>query len=176
MSEVSTAPQKNTKKTKTKFNIGVITPLLADNDSFITCKALEAACSLGFNVSVLAEGDEGGQKACFSCAEQYPKKFSILENMGENRKNILEKSDVVIFSHMPSRKELTEISDLGVVPILPEEAEVPNFDSKSETGCAFTYDPQNIWTLVAALVRASENRKFSWDWKTIKQNLVDFTM
>lgn len=175
MNPVSTAPKKTTTKKTTKFNIGVITPITSNNQSSsLTCEALEAMCSLGFRVSALAEGDAAGQAACFTCAEKYPKSFTMLESVGENRACVINKSDVVLFPSAPSKSELEEVINAGIVPILPEECGLPNFDSKTEEGCAFTFETGNIWSLVAALVRASENRKFSWDWKTIKQNLEDF--
>ena len=176
MNPVSTAPKKTTSQTMVKFNIGVISPITEQNSSALMCEVLDAVCSLGFKVSVLAEGDAIGQEACFKCSETYPKNFSMLESMGDNRGVILSKSDVVIFPTAPSRKELSEVVKMGVIPVLPEECGLPNFDSKTETGCAFTFESGNIWSMVAALVRASENRKFSWDWKTVKQNPAEHSI
>ncbi len=162
------------KSTKTKFRVGVVSAITETGDSTLLCSALEAMCSLGFNVSVLAEGDALAQKLCFEYAEKFPRKFSMLESMPDNRVKILEKADVIVFATSPTKKELKEIIAAGVIPVLPEGCGLDNFDAQKETGCAFTFEEGNIWSLVAALVRASENRKFSWDWKTVKQNLVTF--
>lgn len=159
--------------TKTKFRIGVLTPITKQNNSDFMKEVFEAMCSLGFSVSVLAEGDSDGQSLCFNNAEKYPRQFSILESVGDSRNQILSKSDVVFFPVAPSKLEIKEVIAAGVVPILPEGCGLDNFDSKTEEGSAFTFQPGNIWSLVAAVVRASENRKFSWDWKTIKQNLAE---
>ncbi len=176
MNPVSTAPKKTTSQTKVKFNIGVISPITEQNDSALMCEVLDAMCSLKFKVSVLAEGDASGQAACFNCSEKYPKQFSMIESMGDNRGAILAKSDVVIFPTAPSKKELAEVIKSGVVPVMPDGCGLPNFDSKTEEGCAFTFESGNVWSMVAALVRASENRKFSWDWKTVKQNLAEYSI
>ena len=176
MNSVITAPKKIKSQTKVKFNIGVIIPLTEKNESALICETLSAMCSLGFNISILAEGDATGQAACFSCVEKYPKNFSMLESMGDNRAQVLEKSDVVIFPSAPTKSELSAVVSAGAVPVLPEGCGLTNFDSKTEEGCAFTFDSGNIWSLVAAIVRASENRKFSWDWKTVKQNLADYSL
>lgn len=171
MTVASSVPIK--KSIKTKFRVGVVTAITKPNGSELLFSALEAMCSLGFNVDVLAEGDETARKLCFDCSEKFARKFSMLESLPNNRVKILEKSDVVIFPACPTKKELQEVVATGVVPVLPEGCGLENFDAQAETGCAFTFEPENVWSLVAALVRASENRKFSWDWRTIKQNLAE---
>ena len=171
MTATSLAPIK--KSTKTKFRIGVVSAMTESEDAALLCSALEAMCSLGFIVSVLAEGDESARKLCFEYAEKFPRNFSILESLPTNKTEILEKSDVIIFPVRPSKDELEAIISAGVVPVLPEGCGLENFDAQKESGGAFTFQEGNLWSLVAALVRASENRRFSWDWKTIKQNLVE---
>jgi glycogen synthase len=161
------------KATKTKFRIGVFTPITQEKASDVLCTALEAMCSLGFSVSVLAEGDESAQNFCFQCAEKFPKHFSMLESLPDNKLKIVSKSDVVVFPTCPEKEELNYIIEAGVIPVLPEGCGISNFDAQAETGAAFTFEEGNIWSLVAALVRASENKRFSWDWKTIRENLAD---
>ncbi len=161
------------KATKTKFRVGVISSIQEKKGASLLCSALEAMCSLGFTVQALAEGDSSAQKLCFEYAEKFPRKFSMLESLPDNRMKVLDKSDVVIFATAPTKEELKEVVSAGVIPVLPEGCGLANFDAKAESGCAFTFESENIWSLVAALVRASENRKFSWDWRTIQQNLSD---
>lgn len=170
MTVATSTPAK--KSTKTKFRVGVVSAITKSNGSGLLFTALEAMCSLGFTVSVLAEGDETACKLCFDCSEKFSRTFAMLESVPTNRVKILEQSDVVIFPTCPSKKELQDVIAAGVVPVLPEGCGLENFDAQAETGCAFTFEPENVWSLVAALVRASENKKFSWDWKTIKQNLA----
>lgn len=171
MTSASVAPVK--KGTKVKFKVGVLTPITKDGGIDILCTALEAMCSLGFSVSVLAEGDASAQNLCFDCAEKFPRKFSMLESLPDNKLKIASKSDVIVFAVPPKQEDLNFVLKAGIVPVLPEGCGLDNFDAQLETGCAFTFEEGNIWSLVAALVRASENRRFSWDWKTIRQNISD---
>lgn len=161
------------KSTKTKFRIGVLTPIIKEDGADILCTVIEAMCSLGFLVSVLAEGDESSQNVCFDCAEKFPRVFSMLESLPDNKMKIASKSDVIIFVSRPKKEELDFVIQSGVIPVLPEGCGLSNFEAQSETGCAFTFEEGNIWSLVAALIRASENRRFPWDWKTLQQNIAD---
>jgi len=171
MTTTRTAPTK--KATKTKFNIGVVSAITESGNSALLCAAMEAMCALGFGVEVLAEGDVSAQDLCFKCAENFPQQFSMLESLSGNHEKILKKADVIVFPARPEKKELEAVLEAGVIPVLPEGCGLANFDAQKETGSAFTFEEDNIWSLVAALVRASENRKFSWDWKMIQQNLSE---
>lgn len=66
--------------------------------------------------------------------------------------------------------------DAKRVPIVPCNDILEDFDPVAEKGGAFTFDPKNKWTLIDALVRARENRRFPYDWKNIlkfaKQSLA----
>jgi hypothetical protein len=160
------------KNTKNKnIHIGSISPVNGKHETEIFCKSLEAMCELGFNISVLAEGDQATQNCCFNLLEKYPEQFQVLESMSSNKKIILESVDSVIFSENPAKKDLAEIIAHNIVPILPEGNGLKDFDLKNETGEAFTFKEGSIWSFVSALVRANENFKFPYDWKTLKHNL-----
>lgn len=161
---------KTAARTRT-FRIGSIVPLSADGAELF-CRAVEAACELGFEVTMLAEGDQGGQRHCFELAEKYSKNFSLRESVAENRDAILSQSDVALFVTKPTSQQIRAAINAGCVPVVPEGGVLQNFDTQAETGEAFTFVQGNVWSLVAALVRASENRKFSWDWKTLQKNLA----
>ena len=160
-----------TSKSRPKtIHIGSIAPVSASNAG-IFCQALEAMCELGFRVSVIAEGNAETQKCCFKLLEKYPDQFSVLESIEKNKNDILKHADAVIFAENPAKKDLALIMAQNIVPILPAGNGLQDFDLKNETGEAFTFQAGNIWSFVAAIVRASENFKFPYDWKTIKHNL-----
>lgn len=161
------------RSTKTKFRIGILTPITKKGGADMLCIAMEAMCSLGFMTSVLAEGDESAQNVCFDFVEKFPRIFSMLESLPDNKIKIVSKSDVIVFVSRPQKEELDFVIQSGAIPILPEGCGLANFEAQSETGCAFTFEEGNVWSLVAALIRASENRHFSWDWRTIQKNLAD---
>jgi hypothetical protein len=153
------------------IHIGSIAPISSMKKSAIFCQALEAMCELGFSVSVMAEGNEETQKCCFELLEKYPEQFEVLESIDKNKQEILNTVDAVIFAENPAKKVLAEVIANNVVAILPEGNGLKDFDLKHESGEAFTFREGNIWSFVSAIVRAGENFKFPYDWKTIKHNL-----
>ncbi len=164
-------PMKKNKSQVKIIHIGAISSTSSKENSAIFCQGLEAMCELGFQVSVLAEGNEETQKCCFKLLEKYPQNFEVLESVEQNRQDILEKSNAIIFTEKPAKKDLAEVIAKNIVPILPEGNGLKDFDLKNETGEAFTFREGNIWSFVSALVRAGENYKFPYDWNTIKSNL-----
>ena len=161
---------KNSNQAKT-IRLGSIAPIKSSTNAKIFCQALEAICELGYQVSVLAEGNKETQKCCFDLLEKYPQQFKVLESISKNEQEILNNVDAVIFAESPNKKTLAKVIANNIVPIIPEGNGVKDFDLKSETGEAFTFQEGHIWAFVAAIVKAGENFKFPYDWKTIKHNL-----
>ncbi|MCF7847033.1 MAG: hypothetical protein K9M51_03305 [Candidatus Gracilibacteria bacterium] len=168
--KIAQAPGTASRSQKKYFTIGSIAPIDAD-DAAIFLSAVEAACELGFRVQVLSVGDTAAGKQCMDLAEKYPEQCEVLESVPGVVDRVLDRADVALFCASPDKKLLQKIISKAVVPVLPEECGVLNFDAQRETGAGFTFEPGHRWSLVAALVRASENRKFSYDWKTIQGNL-----
>ncbi|MBT6832115.1 hypothetical protein HOA64_03620 [bacterium] len=154
-----------------KFTVGSVSPLTSGACVAQFYSVAEAMCELGFRVFVLAEGDSNAQRCCFDLLEKYPENFEILESVPASRTKILNESDVVFFPAQPDKKMFQEIISQKIVPVLPEECGVVNFDAQRETGEGFTFESGKIWSMVAALIRASENKKFSYDWKNIQKNI-----
>ncbi len=163
----------NISKIKTKnFNIGLITPLTAKNNSDFFFRAMEAMCEFDFHISILAEGDNEAQKTCFEYAKKFPKNFEILESVPQNKTRILESSDVILCPKMPKKIILEKIQKAGIIPILPAE-QLPyleNYDPQSETGNVFLFEPDNFWQFLKTIICASENSKFKYDWKNLQKN------
>lgn len=153
------------------IHIGAITSVNDKHNAEMFCKSLEAMCELGFSVSVMAEGNSETQQCCFELLEKYPQQFEVLESMEKNKQEILDTVDAVIFAENPAKKVLAEVIERNVVAIIPEGNGLSDFNLKSEKGEAFTYREGNIWSFISAIVRAGENFKFPYDWKTIKHNL-----
>ena len=172
----TTLQTKNRYQSKSKprnkvIHIGSITPVLSKTNAEIFSKSLEAMCELGLSVSVMAEGNSETQKCCFNLLEKYPNQFEVLESITKNKNEILGTVDAVIFAEKPSKEDLAEAISHNVIAILPEGSGLQDFNLKKESGEAFTFKEGRIWSLVSAIVRASENFKFPYDWKTIKHNL-----
>ncbi len=160
-------------KIKTKnFHVGVIMPLTEKNNSDFFFRAIEAMCEFGFEISILAEGDDQAQKECFKCAQKHPKNFEILESVPKNRNRILESSDVILCPEMPKKSILEKIQNAGIIPILPagKNRNLKNYDPQSETGNVFLFEPENFWRFLKTIICASENSKFEYDWKNLQKN------
>lgn len=64
----------------------------------------------------------------------------------------------------------------GLVPVVyDEQSLVRDYDPISEEGNAFTYSEHSIWAIFAALVRALETHRLSYDWQRIERNGMDMT-
>ncbi len=172
MSSAVSPKNSNYMSSKTKlFQVGSIVPITKSNNSELFLRALEAMCELGFSVSALAEGDKEAQSICFEIAQKYPNNFQIIESLPKNRAQIMNKADVLVFPEVPSDKILKEIIREGIIPVLPQGGKFQNFDPQKESGNAFTFSKSNFWEFLSAIIRASENFKFSYDWQNLQKNL-----
>ena len=171
---ITTKPSLNTskkKKKKKQLCIGVVTSLTKANKSDFFFAAMTAICELDIRLMVLAEGDEEAQKKCFELLEHYPDNFTILEATPQSKDRIIESCDIMLFAHKPTKTILKKIVNQGIVPILPEGAGIDNFDPQRESGAGFTFTEGNFWQMVTAIIRASENYRFPYDWRSVKKNL-----
>ncbi|MCF7830563.1 hypothetical protein K9M41_01010 [Candidatus Gracilibacteria bacterium] len=159
---------------KTKlFQVGMILPITKDKNSELFLRSLEAMCELGFQVSALAEGDMEAQSICFEIAQKYPANFQIVESLPKNREQIMKKVNILLFPDFPSDKVLKEVVKEGIIPVLPKGGKFQNFDPQKESGNAFTFSKNNFWEFLAAIIRASENFKFSYDWQNLQKNIKE---
>ncbi len=154
-----------------KFNIGFITPL-SETDAESFSRIVEAVCELGFNLSVILESDSETQTRCLALEKEYSN-FKILENTLQNKEKILDNSNVILLFNESGKKTAEQFLSRGIVPIIPENCGFENFDAQSESGNAFTFERENFWQLLHAIIRASENYKFSYDWKNLQKNLQE---
>ena len=153
------------------FTVGITTPITVNNGGMHVCTAVEAMSELGFMTYALAEGDEQAQNECFSLLEKYPNNFEVLESVSQNRDSILDVSDVILFPSIPEVKLLKELQSKGIVIIAPEGCGIENFNPQRESGNGFTFLEGNFWSMMAAVIKASENIKFKYDWNTLKKNM-----
>ncbi len=163
-------------KATTKLHMGVICPMTEKNNAEFLLQGFEAMCELGLEVSVLAEGDSASQKKCFELSEKYPAQFHILESVPRNKKQLLTEVDVMVFTTKPDWKTVKEMAKNEIVSIVPEGSGLQNFNAQTEQGNAFTFAPHRFWDFISAIVRASENAQFSYDWKNIKRNIKELAV
>jgi len=176
-STLSTSTKTSTVKTKSKqkqklFRIGILVPLTTANHCGCLCQAAEMACDLGFEVSLLAEGDQRSQQYCFDLSEKYENHFSVLESSKKNHEKIVKESDIIVFAKKPKKSLFNELLAENKPMVLPEGCGLENFNPQKEAGEAFTFEEGNFWHMAAAIIRASENKKFKYDWNVLKKNLA----
>lgn len=168
-----TKPKKSVKASSKKaFHIGMIAPLTESNNAELFCRAIEGASELGFHVSILAEGDQKSQEFCFEMLERYPENFSVLESSINNRSEIIQTSDIIVFAGAPEKKLFNEVLAENVPMVLPEGCGITDFNPQKESGEGFTFRKGSFWNMMGSIIRASENKKFSYDWKNLKKNLA----
>lgn len=169
-----TQDELTTRFVQKKFTIGFVIPLTDLNRSSLFFKTVEPLCALGFNLSVLAVGDQASQEHCFDLSQKFPEHFELLESIPANRDKVIHKSQVVLFTRSPDKKMIKDLSRKGVVPIMPYDdalIEFASFDVQQEQGNCFLFNPDNEWECMATVIRAYENFKFPYDWGNLRKNL-----
>lgn len=75
---------------------------------------------------------------------------------------------VVLGHSLP--KEFSMIIERGIVPIMKEglHSQAENYNAVEEQGNAFLFAETNIWQVYGAMVRATENFAFSYDWENLR--------
>ncbi|MCK5460402.1 hypothetical protein KAI58_00255 [Candidatus Gracilibacteria bacterium] len=166
-----TVLEKTTRFATKHFKVGVISPLTNKRNAKNFFQACEAACELGFVISVLAVGDEDSQAKCFELEKHYPEQFEVLEAIPKNKSYILNHVDIVLFPATPSEDNLKKVMKKGIVPIMPYQKDFSNFDAQKEEGNAFLFKEDSFWELLATMIRAFENFKFSYDWGNLQKHV-----
>lgn len=134
-------------------------------------EACSGMCQLGFKFKVLVGGADVWQKQCLDLAAAFPESFVALESESAD---FLQTSQVVLFGATPTAKQLSRLQKKGILAVMPwpsceQFPELINFDAQQESGNCFLYTPEHTWDLVANMIRAFENYKFSYDWSQLKK-------
>jgi len=131
---------------------------------------LECAESLGFECHIAVESTEEIQQYIIDLAARYKKCHLYAYNLAQE-KMILKNIDVIVYPDQWNRSLAQAAQKMGIVPIVEEGMGFENFDPESESGNGFVYENEGFWSAVSALLRASENFKFSYDWRNIRKNI-----
>lgn len=99
-------------------------------------------------------------------AEKYPENIHTTKDP----EMILKKCDAILFADTSSI-HLESALKKQIIPIISETNTFQNFNAQKETGNAFLYTKGSFWNCVSAILRASLNYEFSYDWSLVKKNL-----
>jgi len=160
-----------TSSSSKSFRVGCLGALSDQHKASLLLDTVEALCGVGHEVVMVSDGDSEYQKRCFALSEKFPHNFRFLENLPQNRETLLSISDVALFPVSPSQQDIEEVVSQGVVPVLPPTSGFENFNPELESGNAFVFEKSDIWHLFHAVVRASENHKFSYDWQHLRKEV-----
>lgn len=123
-------------------------------------KFLDACSSLDIEVVVLsAEGSK----------ENHSNAHSLSYNR-KNRSLLLDAADISLAYDF---NDVQEMLLHGTIPLSCKRGEVKNYDPNHETGNAFLFKDENVWSIFASLVRAVETFKFPYDWRNIIRHGLD---
>ena len=66
------------------------------------------------------------------------------------------------------KEEIEKAMNYGVIPICPPNDLVSDYNGSKEEGDGFVYKENSPWSFFASFIRAIENFKFPYDWRTIQ--------
>lgn len=125
-------------------------------------------------LAVTGIGTQKYQDFFTELAKEFPKRVVIVSDNDGNKRKIYAASDIFLSTANSEecKEELEKAARYGVIPISPENELVLDYDGSKEIGNAFVYKENSPWNFFAALIRALENFKFPYDWKTIQENAM----
>lgn len=167
--EFSLMPEKKT------LLLGITTELTEANGFQLLENILPGIENLGIQVAIRGVGTAKYQQLILDFAEKNPGKVTILEDDEENLRKIYAASDAVIFftNNKETELEVHNALSYASVPIAPALTNVlDDYNPNQESGNAFIFQENNVWSAYEALVRANENYRFPYDWKTICKNTL----
>lgn len=96
--------------------------------------------------------------------------MKILPNDEQSRRKIYAASNISLIFNNNSQNalELKNALNYGVIPVVKNDPILKDYNPITETGNAFLYQEDTFWLFYAALVRALENYKFSYDWQNLE--------
>jgi len=93
-----------------------------------------------------------------------------LEYSQDNRHKLIAAADMAISFKF---SDIEEMLVHGTIPIVDSREGIENYNPNSEKGNAFVYSSHNVWSIFAALIRATETFKFPYDWKNLMKQGVE---
>lgn len=153
------------------FVMGITSPIREANKGNDVVEAIKALLEIQTQVIVCAQVDTKYEKIFNLFQKEYPKHFTVLEYSPENVRKTHAAVDSELFVAYPENTEdvLDEALRYGVVPVSISHESLVNFNAVEETGNAFLIHQINLWYVFETCIRAKENFKFPYDWKTIQQ-------
>lgn len=144
--------------------------LTDENGADLLKNTLDGILALDLQLLVLGVGSVEYQKLFADYAERYSDKMKILINDELSKRKMYAASNISLIFNNNSQNaiELKNALAYGVVPVMQKDAILKNYNPVTESGNAFLFEKKDPWLFFAALVRALENYKFTYDWQNLE--------
>lgn len=121
-------------------------------------------------VAVTGIGTQKFQDFFDELAKEHPKRIVIVSDNDGNKRKIYAASDIFLATAATEecKEEMEKAMNYGAIPVCPENELVKAYDGAKEEGDAFIYTEKSPWSFFASLIRAMENFKFPYDWRSIQ--------
>ncbi len=148
--------------------VGIVAQALSKKDIGMLEQLVEASGSLGMQLVIIAD-----KQSC-----QVAKKGTIKHMLPTEAHMHLffGAADILVVPTVVDDAMVAACFRYGLVPVVHnDQSLVRDYDPISEEGNAFTYTEYSVWAIFAALVRALETHRLSYDWQRIERNGMDMT-
>jgi hypothetical protein len=154
---------------KKKMTIGFLktdNDVLAEKDLKLL---MEGLVDLGFKLKMINKMMEI-PTLTQSFLQDNKESVDLSEDNKKSERDTINSSDVLFFWEMPSDELLKKVLQKGVPLILPTNKMVKNFSADQEIGEGFIFERNTVWQMLAAVICAYENKKFTYDWNCVAKN------
>lgn len=130
--------------------------------------------SLPIEIVVLGKGSAAFGTYLTDLAKQHNHRLAIIPNDEAAMRKMFAASDMALFLTNPDGlSEVDACLRYGVVPVALKGSKLKNYDQNQESGEAFLFEKENVWSCFAAVVRALETYRFPFDWRTIQKHCME---
>ena len=155
--------------------LAITFPLTDKNNVGMIQDVMNGILEQAVEIAITGIGTEKFQNYFTELAEKNSKKITILPDSEENKRKIYAAADILLVpAESPEcLEEAKNAMAYGVVPVMPPGNFAEDYNAIAERGNAFFYPKGSPWGFFASLVRALENFRFPYDWKSIQVSAME---
>ena len=145
-------------------------PLTEKNNLDMLVDVIQGLLEQDMVLAVTGIGTKKFQDFFNELAKEDPKRVAIIADNDGNKRKIYAASDIYLATSDSEecKEEIEKAMNYGAIPICPENDLVTDYDGAKEEGDAFVFSGNSPWSFFASLIRALENFKFPYDWRTLQ--------
>ena len=150
-------------------------PLADKNNINIIQDIMNGILEQPVEIAITGIGTEKYQKYFTDLASKNSNKISIIPDNKENKRKIYAAADIILISSDSHDciQEVKNALSYGVIPIIPSQDFIEDYNPVQEKGNAFTYTKGSPWSFFASFIRAFENFRFPYDWRNIMVSAME---